>query len=241
MEINRQYRRLGQGSRLVKAMLERVREKTLGFVAIARLDFRSNEELCEVNGRLAAGEETPELAERDISRRFWRSLGFRRIILSSWFGLASDSEHPSHHLGAGNDYEIPAVPFSILDPEVKCNLKDALKSTDKDYIKVLSQFFDDAAGDDPRWTFTDAHGNTVLHLAAAKIKPNSVQWILSRTQVLLQQRNGQGETPLDALLTNLEDCRTTHRFNALTKDVSDQFAGFSDAAVVCLISLNGGV
>lgn len=240
LEIDRQYRRLGQGSRLVKAMLERVREKTLGFVAIARPDLRSNEVPYEVNSRSAAGEKTAELADRDISRRFWRSLGFRRIGSSPWFGLASDSEHPSHHLGAGNDYEIPAVPFSTLDPEVECNLKDALESTDNDYIELLSQVFHDAAGDDPRWTLTDAHGNTVLHLAAAKIKPNSVQWILSRTQVLLQQRNGQGETPLDALLMNLEDCRTTHRFNASTEDVSDQFAGFSDAAVLCLISLNGG-
>ncbi|KAE8397429.1 hypothetical protein BDV37DRAFT_265626 [Aspergillus pseudonomiae] len=88
---------------------------------------------------------------------------------------------------------------------------------------------------------TDAHGNTVLHLAAAKVKPNSVRWILSRTQVLLQQRNGQGETPLDVLLTNLEESRTTHRLNALTEDVSDQFTGFSDTAVICLISTNGGI
>lgn len=61
--------------------------------------------------------------------------------------------------------------------------------------------------------------------------------ILSRARVLLQQRNVEGETPLDALLINLEDSRTTRRFNALTKDVSDQFAGFSNIAVDCIIGV----
>ncbi|KAE8343280.1 hypothetical protein BDV24DRAFT_161720 [Aspergillus arachidicola] len=208
---------------------------------IETLEIDKHEVLCEINEQSVVNKETTELADRNIPARFWRSLGFRRIGSSAWFGFASDSEHPSRHLGADEDYEFPVVPSSILDPEVECNLKHALESTDNDYIKVLSQAFDDAAGDDPRWTSADAHGNTVLHLAAAKVKPNSVQWILSRTQVLLRQRNGQGETPLDVLLTHLEESRTTYRFNALTEDVSDLFAGFSDTAVGCLISFNGGI
>jgi hypothetical protein len=44
---------------------------------------------------------------------------------------------------------------------------------------------------------------------------------------------------LDALLISLKDSRTARRFNALTEDILDQFAGFSDAAVDCLIFLNG--
>lgn len=119
-------------------------------------------------------------------------------------------------------------------------MKIALEcSSDDDFVNFLSQVWGDAAGDDLRWTPTDANGNTVLHLAATNIKPNSVQWILSRTKVLLHQRNVQGETPLDALLTSLEDTRTTRRSNALTEDISDQFAGFSDTAVGCLVFLNG--
>jgi ankyrin repeat protein len=69
-----------------------------------------------------------------------------------------------------------------------------------DYAEVLSRLFDDVAKDDARWKLTDADGNTVLHFAATKIRPISVQWILSQTTELLQQRNNDGETPLDALL-----------------------------------------
>jgi hypothetical protein len=94
--------------------------------------------------------------------------------------------------------------------------------------------------DDPRWTSTDADGNTVLHLAAISVKPNSIQWILRRDKVLLHRHNAHGETPLDALLASLEDSRTTRRFNALTEDISDQFSGFSDTAIDCLNFLNGG-
>ncbi|KAJ5101306.1 hypothetical protein NUU61_003528 [Penicillium alfredii] len=187
---------------------EKAREKTLGFVAIARPDILSSEALCEPSGEEVSNKESLESAARDISKSFWRSLGFRRISSSSWFGLASDPEHLCYHLAADDDFEIPAVQFSVLDPEVERSLKMALESTDNDCVEVLYQVFKDAAEDDPRWTSTDANGNSVLHLTAAKIKPNSVRWILSRSKVLLQQRNIQGETPLDALLAKLEDSRT---------------------------------
>lgn len=36
---------------------------------------------------------------------------------------------------------------------------------------------------------TEANGNAVLQLAAAKIKPEGVQWILSRAKVLFHYRN----------------------------------------------------
>ncbi|KAB8257968.1 hypothetical protein BDV32DRAFT_139951 [Aspergillus pseudonomiae] len=200
LEIDKQYRQLGQVSRLVRAMLERVREKTRSFVAIARPDVLNSEVLCEINGESAVS----------IKQRNWLT-GILRHVLAV-LGLSANRLVRL----------IPTVSLSILDPEVECNLKNALESTDNDYIEVLSHVFDDAARDDPRLTSTDAHGNTVLHLAAAK-------------------RNGQGETPLDVLLANLEGSRTTHRFNAFTEDVSDQFVGFSDTAVICLIYLNGGI
>lgn len=90
---------------------------------------------------------------------------------------------------------------SVLDPEMEWRLKNALEFTDDDYVEVLSQVFN-IAGDDPRWTSIDANGNTVLHFAAAKVKPKSVQWILDRDKVLSHHRNFRGETPLEALLAN---------------------------------------
>ncbi|KAJ6112318.1 hypothetical protein N7523_008379 [Penicillium sp. IBT 18751x] len=241
LRIDGQYRRLGQGSTLVKAMLEKVRDKTLGFVTVVHPGVLRSEVLCEPRGEEVHNKELSELAAMDISKSFWRSLGFRRIGSSSWFGLASDPEHPCHHLAAESDYEIPALSSSMLDTELERKMKIALEcSSDNDFVHFLSQVWGDAAGDDPRWTSTDADGNTVLHLAATNIKPNSIQWILRRDKVLLHQRNTHGETPLDALLASLEDSRTTRRFNALTEDISDQFSGFSDNAVDCLKFLNGG-
>lgn len=52
--INGQYRRLGQGTTLVRAMLEKVRDKTLGFVTVVRPGVLRSELLCE-----ASGEEVP--------------------------------------------------------------------------------------------------------------------------------------------------------------------------------------
>ncbi|KAH3517791.1 hypothetical protein KXV64_006811, partial [Aspergillus fumigatus] len=236
LEIDRQYRRCGLGSRLVRAMLETVESGTLYYTAIVRPSALNGNELqCES----AAGRTTTELTSEDISKSFWRSLGFRRIDSSSWFGFASDAKHPSRHLTRADDYELPEVPLGRLDLRLQNDLIKALTSGDIDYAEVLSRLFDDVAKDDPRWKLTDADGNTVLHFAATKIRPISVQWILSQTTELLQQRNNDGETPLDALLAKLENIRTTDYYNLEAEDVSDYFSGFSDAAVSCLMSLNG--
>ncbi|KAH2160185.1 hypothetical protein KXW37_010038 [Aspergillus fumigatus] len=163
----------------------------------------------ELQCESAAGRTTTELTSEDISKSFWRSSGFRH------------------------------VPLGRLDLRLQNDLIKALTSGDNDYAEVLSRLFDGVAKDDPRWKLTDADGNTVLHFAATKIRPISVQWILSRTTELLHQRNNDGETPLDALLAKLENIRTTDYYNLEAEDVSDYFSGFSDAAVSCLMSLNG--
>ncbi|KAH1415672.1 hypothetical protein KXX64_005770, partial [Aspergillus fumigatus] len=236
LEIDRQYRRCGLGSRLVRAMLETVESGTLYYTAIVRPSALNGNELqCES----AAGRTTTELTSEDISKSFWRSSGFRRIGSSSWFGFASEAKHPSRHLSRADDYELPDVALGRLDLRLQNDLIKALTSGDNDYAEVLSRLFDGVAKDDPRWKLTDADGNTVLHFAATKIRPISVQWILSRTTELLHQRNNDGETPLDALLAKLENIRTTDYYNLEAEDVSDYFSGFSDAAVSCLMSLNG--
>lgn len=181
------------------------------------------------------------MAAEEISKTFWRSLGFRRIGSSSWFGLASDLEHPSYRLATESDYEIPTPSSSMLDTELERKIKIALEYSDEtDFVNFLSQVWSDAAEDDPRWISADANGNTILHLAATNIKPIGIQWILRRAKVLLHQRNTHGETPSDALVESLENGRTTRRFNTLTEDISDQFSGFSDTAIDCIVFLNGG-
>jgi GNAT superfamily N-acetyltransferase len=70
LRIDRQYRRLGQGSTLVRAMLEKVTDKTLGFVTIVRPDILRSEVPCEPSGEEMPNKESSELAARDISKSF---------------------------------------------------------------------------------------------------------------------------------------------------------------------------
>ncbi|OJJ97244.1 hypothetical protein ASPACDRAFT_46098 [Aspergillus aculeatus ATCC 16872] len=201
LRIDGQYRRLGKESMLVRVMLEKVTDKTLGFVTIVHPGMLRSEVLCEPRGEEVHNKESSELAAMDISKSFL-----------AIFGVSTNRLF----------FVIPALSSSILDTELEHKIKPALEcSSDNDFVHFLSHIWADAAGDDPRWTSTDTNGNTVLHLAATN-------------------RNAHGETPLDALLTSLEESRTTRRFNALTEDISDQFAVFNDAAVDCLKFLNGG-
>ncbi|KAH1922578.1 hypothetical protein KXV48_005635 [Aspergillus fumigatus] len=215
LEIDRQYRRCGLGSRLVRAMLETVESGTFSWKDDDRIDERRYFEIFLAVFGLSA---------------YW-------LVFLVW--IASDAKHPSRHLSRADDYELPDVPLGRLDLRLQNDLIKALTSGDNDYAEVLSRLFDGVAKDDPRWKLTDADGNTVLHFAATKTRPISVQWILSRTTELLHQRNNDGETPLDALLAKLENIRTTDYYNLEAEDVSDYFSGFSDAAVSCLMSLNG--
>ena len=83
------------------AMLERVKAKTLGFFPIGRPDAVCGAVLYEPSKESCSEDQWSELAP--ISKSFWRSLGFRRIGTSSWFGLASDSAHPGHLLSPQSD------------------------------------------------------------------------------------------------------------------------------------------
>jgi len=38
--------------------------------------------------------------------RFYRSMGFRRIGLSKWFGLAMDKEHASRRIAVEDDLDL---------------------------------------------------------------------------------------------------------------------------------------
>jgi hypothetical protein len=74
LEIDRQYCCCGFGSRLVRAMLKTVESGMLYYTAIVHPSALNRNELqCES----AAGRTTTELTSEDISKSFWRSLGFR--------------------------------------------------------------------------------------------------------------------------------------------------------------------
>ncbi|KAI9704394.1 MAG: hypothetical protein M1836_007257 [Candelina mexicana] len=94
---------------------------------------------------------------------------------------------------------------------------------------------------DSQWDTTDGRGNTVLHLAASHSNPASVAWILHSTlgARLIGKANRNGETPLEALQTRLELRRVKYQAfrGAKLHWVSDQFRGFDDDSVSCLLRL----
>lgn len=223
LKIDKEYRLLGLGSRVVKAMLEKTEGKTRGFIAVTRPG--------------ALDRDDSENQEEDSPERFWRSLGFRRIGSSCWFGLASNPDHPGHCLAAADDYNLPPFLPQTPSPEMEQLLMNRPQLSDVDYLGELRRIFESAAIDDPRWKSTDLRGNTLLHIAAMEDKPVTAQWILGRAKGLHEQRNAEGETPLDTLLEKLEAVRTIRRIFLMTEDISDGFTGYEDAAVLCLMHL----
>lgn len=83
LKVDKKYRRLGQASKFVRAMLEKTREKTQGFVAITSPDVLTSELRREPGMKEVSNKESFESAAKDVSKSFWRSLGFRRIGSSS--------------------------------------------------------------------------------------------------------------------------------------------------------------
>jgi ribosomal protein S18 acetylase RimI-like enzyme len=94
LSIDRQYRRLGQGSALVRAMLEKVRDKTLGFVSVVRPGVLRSELLCEPSGGEVLNKESSELAARDISNLSGDLWGF--VESARLHGLGSPRTHNTH-------------------------------------------------------------------------------------------------------------------------------------------------
>lgn len=239
LQVEKPCQLFDQGIVLVKTVLEKVRRQTPGFVAIVRPSGAPCDPSKKEVFRLS-----PKMYSLDSLECFWRELGFRRIGSSAWFGLSLDPKHPCHRLDAAHDFIVPKVPpmtSGISDDEILPRMKAALKcSSDDDSLKILKQLTHDEARDGPHLGSIDtANGDTILHLVAVGTRPNCVRFILDRKKSLLHMRNFHGETPLDALVTKLEEKRTTHRHDAMVKDISDNFAGFSDPDVDCLILLDG--
>jgi hypothetical protein len=106
---------------------------------------------------------------------------------------------------------------------------------------VLQNCMQEMGPTDECWKSQDKRGNTVLHLAASIFNVACVEWILKQEfgACLLEMRNNRGESPLDLVQFKLEKIRTQKEVNFLTLPVSDQFKGHSDAAVRCLVLLEG--
>lgn len=242
LHVQSLYRRRGLGSKVFTEMFEKARKKTnRRFFAFVRPGYLVRESDAEMENLIGKEREAFLRQAEDIARQFWRSLGFRRIGSSFWFGLASDPDHSCHGLLESDDYDPPSQPTRIPHPGIEALRSTISASEDDECVEQLKQKLQDAAAGDPRWQATDERGNTLLHSAAINCKHKSVEWILQRTfgSTLLDIRNDEGETPLEALRFHLEAERTRHGSNSFCRiePPSDIFKGFNEAAVACLALL----
>jgi GNAT superfamily N-acetyltransferase len=246
IKIDKAYRRRGLGKKVVGAMLEKAREKTHQFFAIAWPTFLNEGDVRTETEALADPEDRGRVfrREQDMIIRFFRSLGFRRIGSTYWFGLACEGEHPSRLLAPDDDYD-PPVPHTAVTSSILQPLQQSLmQSQDEEAIKALEQYLQHTPSTDPCWLATDKDGNTLLHIAALNFKVTSVNFIMEQDfgPQMLEMRNSEGDTPLEAVLTKLEAMRTRRVFNMLgdlTVPRSDKFEGHSDISVICLARLKG--
>jgi GNAT superfamily N-acetyltransferase len=240
LSVQKPYRRRGLGRRVVNAILETARRKSLRFFAFVSPGYLNREVDEEV--RDLQDEEARIVRERHIKNAlaFWRSLGFRRVGSSSWLALPSKMDHPCYELSSSDDYDLPEPPQLIPQPEMKPLLDGLVTMNCQTWMENAERFFQNIPTQDPRWIAADAAGNTILHLAAVRSKSGCVKWILSKAPEPLRSiRNHAGETALEALEFHLESERTKQgdSYLTVTFHLSDLFKGFPEESLRCLIEL----
>lgn len=184
--------------------------------------------------------------KQSIQEDFWRAMGFRRIGSSSYFCLAKDPKHASHLLTPQDDYKRPAAlrvsartdgqDFPLMDPIPDPHAFEQKNWSDSETKKLMEARLVSYPPTDPMWVSTDRHNNNILHILARGHKAESLTWILAMpfADALRWARNLEGETPLEALESELESNRTWKQVNAAQVVMSDIFPGFTPSQVECL-------
>lgn len=228
-------RRHGIGTQIVKVTLNKIRPKTNRFVALASPGYLTQE----------VDEENEDDCKRqlEISELFFRSLGFRRVGISSWFAFVDNPNHPSRHLKASDDWNESADShIAAFIPEQTGKVFANLSNPDihgDECVRILQKGMQ-AETQDASWSAADEEGNNMLHLAAIHCKLEAVQYILSCHQDLASKRNRAGNTPLEALKAKMESVRTRADHGQLTRVRSDKFAGFTQSMITCVSALSDG-
>jgi len=116
IRIRRKLRGHGLGKRLVSELLMKMRSLAPNLIAYVKpqaidYDWKEIKPRLDPHRRECFG-----IEEIRIATDFWRSLGFRRIGASGWFGLASAPNHPCHSITASEDFNPPMLPHQVTYP-----------------------------------------------------------------------------------------------------------------------------
>ncbi|SPO05334.1 uncharacterized protein DNG_08021 [Cephalotrichum gorgonifer] len=280
VKVERKYRRMGIGSKLVLHILEEALRPRYN-VAFA---FAGAAAYYDDDG--AAGEpgpsNIPHRAKVEAVVSFFRSLQFRRVGLSGWLALADDTDHPSRRLARDKDPDPKVELDDIIDSDsdeevIQCNsdftqtrvkksewdarwlgisprqkppitsrkrpLHYAVKTLpDKDALVLLKSHTRDGILEEFPLAALDGRGDTVLHAAAKASKPRCVAWLLREltNPTFTKAENYAGYTPLEALRAKLEASRVQASYgHGRMQIVADQFDGFDEDSVTCLLLLQG--
>ncbi|EFQ96928.1 hypothetical protein MGYG_08853 [Nannizzia gypsea CBS 118893] len=232
IEISPGYRRQGIGSMLARAILNLASRKSKAFFGITWPG------IFERVARRNASQTRSQLESAAVS--FWRSLGFRRIGSSRWLGYSPDQDHPSRSLAPEQDFDLPPFHRTPSTPEIDCLIKSIPTSNDAECLRQLNDIFSNVPSHDARWEATDEAGNTLLHLVLCSFKAQSAQWLMQKHSCLPSRRNVDGHTPLEVLEASMERRRSVNEYGWDRRaDISDQFTGFDNATISCLVLLRG--
>jgi hypothetical protein len=239
ISIQEAYRHQELGRKLVTSLLDKVRSKSYNFYAVVAPGWLNEAVSAETKGATETEVEKVQLRHQAISEAFFRSMGFRRVGASKWLAMASNPEHPCHSLEPAADFELPTPPQRSVSSETWNVLEDCLTMGDQVLLVQLQTLLKEKSRDDPAWQITNNSGNTMLHYVALTSKPQTISWLLEKNPTLRDIRNDRGETAIDALHRFYDDLRTKRDHGMLTLSVSDQFTGFTDNTVACIVALKG--
>jgi GNAT superfamily N-acetyltransferase len=260
--VDKQWRRRGIGKRVAEHLLDKSRKGRTPQFSLVVPGWLTRDIWSDLEGKTKLEQREVRFAAADVATSFWRSLGFRRIGASCCLGLSADANHAAHKILPTEDFD-PDTEHPDLDEDPKDDDSEwdeepdkeswrlallktrlplhhaATTLSDRECVEVFEAF---KSSDKPsdEWVKVDRAAMNLLHIAAGKLKPQSVRWLLDISghgDTLRSARDVNGNTPLEQLESKLDIKRTRREHGMLTVDISDNFPGFTDEVIDCIAAL----
>lgn len=264
VKVDKEWRRKGIGAKLVTNVWRTAKKADphLRF-AFAWATQLNGEVRDQVEGEPRAERDAVFDENEAVAIALFRSVGYRRVGSTVWFCFAADPDHPSRRIASTDDFDPQQYQSGDLDIEIidkededttEARSLEKLQQmrpihhavtvlADNDCVEYLDQQRTSTPTTNAAWEALDRSGNTILHVAATLSKVKSLNWILTSGlySKLIGVRNHEGYTPLEALQSHLESIRVKRELMGrwLIWTASDDFRGFSNEAVLCLLKLRG--